>query len=53
MFLDHLVPLHLLFLQHQEDLAHQEDQEDQDVHVRLLDQSHQLVPELGKQNLIR
>ena len=43
------VPLHLLFLQHQEDLAPQEGQEGQDVHVHLLDQSHQLVPKVDKQ----
>ena len=42
-------PLHLLFLQHQEDLAPQEGQEGQDVHVHLLDQSHQLVPKADKQ----
>lgn len=39
-----LVPWHLLSLQHQEVLAHQEAQEAQDAHVHLLDQSHQSVP---------
>lgn len=52
-FLECVIPLHLLFRQHREDLAHQGAPEGQDVLVHLLDQSHPSVPKLNQRNLIR